>query len=175
MTTAPGRTLPSVLLVMGVAGAGKSTIGALLAERLGWVFLDGDSVHPPANLDKLRRGIPLDDDDRRDWLQALADWIDAVRHGARHGVLACSALKRAYRRVLIGSRADVRLVYLKGAPALIGQRVEARTGHLMPASLLDDQFHTLEEPGADEAAIVVPVAATPAAIVTSILRALPAD
>ena len=106
---------PSVLVVMGVSGSGKTTVAALLAGRLNWEFADGDDFHPPANVEKMHSGVPLTDDDRWPWLDAIAAWIDATRSAGGHGVVACSALMRRYRDVLLGSRPDVRLVYLRVA------------------------------------------------------------
>jgi carbohydrate kinase (thermoresistant glucokinase family) len=165
-------TLPSVLIVMGVSGSGKTTVGALLAGRLQWEFEDADSFHPPANVAKMRSGIALSDEDRAPWLRAIAAWIGEVRAAGRHGVVACSALKRRYRDVLAGDRAAVRLVYLKGDESLIASRVAARHEHFMPLSLLRSQFAALEEPTADEHPIVVSVEAKPAQVVARILAAL---
>ncbi len=164
--------LPSVLVVMGVSGSGKTTVAALLAGRLGWEYGDADDFHSPANVRKMHGGTPLGDEDRWPWLRAMAAWIDATRSVGRHGVLACSALKRAYRTVLVGARADVRLVYLRGDKALISSRQAARHGHFMPASLVDSQFATLEEPGAEEHPLTVSVAPRPPLIVDGIVRAL---
>lgn len=166
--------MTSVVVVMGVSGSGKTTIAALLAGHLRWEFEDGDWLHPEANVEKMRHGAPLTDDDRSPWLQAVAAWIDEKRHEGRHGVVACSALKRRYRHVLIGGRRDVRLVYLKGDEALIARRVAARHGHFMPSALLHSQFEALEEPAADENPIVVSVEAKPAQVVAQILAALDA-
>ena len=124
--SSPAEDAPAVLIVMGVSGSGKSTIGALLASRLGWVFADADQFHPPANIEKMSNGIPLTDEDRWPWLEAMAAWIDETRHAKGHGVIACSALKRSYRDVLIGDRRDVRLIYLRGEEALIADRMAAR-------------------------------------------------
>lgn len=165
-------TLPSVVVVMGVSGSGKSTIGMFLAGRLQWEFQDGDWFHPAANIEKMQKGIPLTDGDRAPWLQAITAWIDATRKAGRHGVVACSTLKRRYRDVLIGKRADVRLVYLKGDEQLIARRVAMRHEHFMPPSLLRSQFDALEEPAADEDPIVVSIAPHPAEIVTQILSVL---
>jgi carbohydrate kinase (thermoresistant glucokinase family) len=167
--------LPSVVVVMGVSGSGKTTISALLAGQLHWEFADADDFHPPANIEKMHKGIPLTDEDRWPWLRAIADWIDAKRQAGGYGVVACSALKRRYRDVLIGgNRPDVRLVYLKGSEALIGTRLTARQGHFMPTSLLKSQFEALEEPGPDERPIVVAVDDRPNTVVEEIAAALKA-
>lgn len=157
---------------MGVSGSGKTTVGALLAERLGWEFADGDDFHPPANVAKMRAGTPLTDGDRRPWLEAIAGWIGALRRRQGHGVVACSALRRAYREILGAGAADVRIVYLEGDEALIGRRQAARHGHFMPPSQMQDQFATLEAPTAEERAITVSVANTPAVIVDDVIRQL---
>jgi gluconokinase len=162
----------AILVVMGVAGSGKTTIAAVLAERLGWRLLEGDAFHPPDNVAKMAAGTPLTDDDRWPWLRAIAAEIDAIRAAGGAAVVACSALKRAYRDVLIGDRPDVRLVYLRGGRSLIGDRLAARKGHFMPPALLDSQFATLEEPGPAEAPIVVSVDAGPEAIVGTVINAL---
>jgi gluconokinase len=163
---------PLVLVLMGVSGSGKSTTGAALAKALGWPFRDADSFHPPANVAKMSQGLPLDDEDRAPWLAAIAGWIDERRELGEPGIVSCSALKRAYRQRIVGERRGVRLVYLRGDKALIGRRLEARKHHFMPASLLDSQFTVLEEPRADEQAIVVSVAMSPRRVVEAILAAL---
>ena len=168
----PTRGNPAVLIVMGVSGSGKSTIGTLLAMRLQWEFEDGDWFHPPANVDKMHRGIPLTDEDRWPWLAAIAEWIDKTRASGGHGVIACSALKRRYRGVLIGDRKDVRLVYLKGDEALIARRFATRHEHFMPLSLLHSQFEALEEPGPDESPITISIEPAPREVVSRILSAL---
>jgi gluconokinase len=162
----------SVLVVMGVSGSGKTTIGALLAERLHWEFEDGDRFHPRSNIDKMRAGIPLTDEDRASWLRAIAERVDDIRGRGGHAVVACSVLKRRYRNVLIDGRRDVRLVYLQGSEALIARRLAARRGHFMPQSLLHSQFEALEEPGADEKPITVSVEAGPSDIVEQIVASL---
>lgn len=166
------RVAPAVLVVMGVSGCGKSTVGALLAAQLRWGFEDADRFHSAANVDKMRRGIPLTDADRWAWLESIAFWIDKTRHASKHGVIACSALKRRYRDILIGDRADVRLVYLKGEETLIAQRIAVRLGHFMPRSLLHSQFEGLQEPGPDENPITVAIDLRPDEIVAQILAAL---
>ncbi len=176
VTAEDGRSndaLPAVLVVMGVSGSGKTTIAALLAGRLGWEFEDADDFHPPANVEKMHGGTPLTDEDRAPWLAAMAAWIDATRGTGRHGVLACSALKRAYRQVLVGDRPDVRLVYLQGSRELIGVRQAARTGHFMPTALLDSQFATLEEPGPEERPIVASVEPRPQEVVQAVIAQFP--
>jgi gluconokinase len=153
-----------VVIVMGVSGCGKSTVGALLASRLRWEFEDADWFHPAANVEKMHKGIPLTDDDRWPWLAAVAAWIDKTRCSGAHDVVACSALKRRYRNVLIGDRPDVRLVYLKGDEELIARR--------MPPTLLHSQFEALEEPGPEENPIVVSIEPRPREIVAQIISAL---
>jgi len=160
---------PSVIVVMGVSGSGKSTIAAMLAHRLHWIYEDADWFHPPANIEKMHAGVPLTDEDRWPWLEAIAAWIDATRRQGNHAVIACSALKRAYRAILVGERRDVVLVYLQGKRELIARRLAARDGHFMPASLLDSQFAALEEPGPDERPIVIPIAPHPREIVETIV------
>src|SRR5580700_4389158 len=161
-----------VVIVMGVSGCGKSTIGALLALRLRWEFEDADWFHPASNVEKMHNGVALTDEDRRPWLSAIAAWIDQARGSGRQGVIACSALKRRYRDVLIGSRADVRLVYLKGDETLIARRIATRHEHFMPMSLLHSQFEALEEPGPDENPIVVSIKPAPRQIVAEVLSSL---
>lgn len=148
---------PAVIIVMGVASSGKTSLGERLAERLGWPFRDADSFHPPDNVAKMAGGTPLNDDDRKPWLAAIAAWIDDLRNSGGNGIVTCSALKRRYRDVIIGDRPDVALVYLKGSRELIGQRMAARQHHFMPPALLDSQFAALEEPSTDERPLVMPV------------------
>jgi gluconokinase len=167
--------MPAILVVMGVSSSGKSTVGTLLALQLHWEFEDGDWFHPARNIDKMHAGIPLTDEDRAPWLIAIADFIDQARLSGRRTVLACSALKRRYRTVIIGNRPDVQLVYLKGDMELIARRFAARHEHFMPQSLLQSQFDALEEPGSDEHPIVVSVAPRPREIVGEILDALKAQ
>ncbi len=163
---------PAVVVIMGVSGSGKSTIAAMLALRLHWEFADGDWFHPASNVEKMHAGIPLTDDDRWPWLAAIADWIDRTRRRGEHSVLACSALKRSYRDVLIGNRPDVRLVFLKGAEALIARRIATRHEHFMPQSLLHSQFEALEEPGPAENPVIVSIEPAPREIVAQIASLL---
>jgi gluconokinase len=158
-----------IILLMGVAGSGKTTVGRLLASALGWRFYEGDDFHPRANIDKMQRGIPLTDDDRWPWLQALKKAIDACLMQGTDAVLACSALKQTYRDYLIHSRDEVKLVYLKGSYALLSQRLAQRQGHFMPKALLASQFDTLEEP---QQGLIVDVASTPETLVAVIRQAL---
>jgi gluconokinase len=170
----PSEGIPrvSVLVVMGVSGSGKTTVGALLAGRLQWEFEDGDRFHPRSNVEKMQAGTPLTDQDRWPWLAAIEEWIDDIRQRGGHAVVACSALKRRYRDVLIGNRPDVRLIYLQGGESLVARRMAARRGHFMPKGLLHSQFETLEEPGADENPVTVSVAASPGEVVEQILASL---
>ena len=138
--------VPVVLVVMGVSGSGKSTVGELLADRLGVPFADGDDLHSAENVAKMASGIPLDDVDREPWLQSIAQWVRA--HAESGGVITSSALKRKYRDVLRGDY--VVLVYLAGTRELFASRIAERRGHFMPAALLDSQLATLEPPHTDE-------------------------
>jgi gluconokinase len=170
--TSPTVSRPSIIVVMGVSSSGKTTVGALLAGRLHWEFEDADWFHPAANIDKMHAGIPLTDDDRAPWLRDIAAWIDRTREQDAHAVLACSALKRRYRDVLLKGRPYVRLVYLKGSEALIARRMAARHGHFMPRELLHSQFEALEEPGADENPVTISVELRPREVVAKILAEL---
>jgi gluconokinase len=168
----PRTQRPVALIVMGVSGCGKSTVGERLAERLGWPFRDGDGFHPPENVEKMRSGTPLTDADRWPWLDAIAAWIDGQRRRGEHGVIACSALKRAYRDRLRAGHEDVRFVFLDGDRSLIASRLAARKGHYMPASLLDSQFATLERPTPDENALTISIVPPPDEIVDGVLKEL---
>jgi gluconokinase len=157
-----------IVIVMGTTGSGKTTIGSLLAKRLGWEFVDADDFHPPANVEKMKHGIPLTDVDREPWLKALHDKIVEWNAGARNVVLACSALKQTYRDELRAGP-EVKFVYLKGSYELFSRRVLARKGHFAKQDLLASQFAALEEP-AD--AIVVDAAPSPEQIVSEVRRQL---
>lgn len=161
-----------VVVLMGVSGCGKSTTGAALSERLGWPFRDADTFHPESNVAKMSRGLPLTDEDRRPWLAAIAAWIDERCTAGEAAIVSCSALKRRYRDVIVGPRAGVRLVHLAGTREVIGERLAARRGHFMPASLLTSQFEALEPPSAEERPIVVDVAQQPKAVVAEIIARL---
>jgi gluconokinase len=168
----PAHNRPMVVVVMGVSGSGKTTVAKLLAERSGWQFQEGDTLHPPANVEKMSAGIPLTDADRLPWLRKIAETIDGWRAHDQSGVVTCSALKRSYRDIIVGDRPDVRLVYLRGSPDLIRRRMAQRRGHFMPAALLDSQFSTLEEPSPDENPIVVDIGGRPEEIVGEISERL---
>jgi gluconokinase len=165
--------IPSVIVVMGVSGSGKTTVAARLAARLGWRFAEADLFHSTANIAKMRSGTALTDDDRWPWLDNIATWIDAARSSGKPSIIACSALKRRYRDMIVAGHSDVRLVYLKGEYDLIARRMVARPHHYMPVALLQSQFDALEEPGPDEQPIVVSIEREPEDIVEAILVALP--
>jgi gluconokinase len=147
--------MASPIVVMGVSGSGKSTVGAALAQRLRVPFADADDFHPPANIAKMTAGHPLDDDDRFPWLEAIGEWL--AERCASGGVMSCSALKRKYRDQLRGHCADVAFLHLHGTPEVIGRRQASRPGHFMPASLLASQFDTLEPLGSDERGLRIDV------------------
>ena len=157
-----------IVVLMGVCGCGKSTVGRALAQELGWTFVDADELHPLTNVEKMASGIPLTDGDRWPWYERIVDELRLLGAGGKHGVLACSALKQAYRDRLARA-GDLRVVYLKGDAATIQPRISSRSGHFMPASLLASQFATLEEPND---AFVVDVAQPVDAQVALIARAL---
>jgi len=171
-TCSPSGTTPQVVIVMGVAGSGKTVIGSLLAAELGAGFVDADDFHSPENVAVMRRGMPLDDEARGPWLDRLADVVDAAIEERRGLVMACSALRRAYRDRLGLGKPQVRLVHLEGEQSLLRERLEQRTGHFMPASLLASQCALLERPMDDERPIRVDVALPPETIVRHIITAL---
>lgn len=140
----------NLYVVMGITGSGKTTVGASLAHALGVDFVEGDDYHPPENVRRMASGIPLTDDDRAGWLRTLATRIREAKDAGTGLVLACSALKRSYRDVLRAAAPEVQFVFLTGPRALISERLAERRGHFMPASLLDSQLATLEEPTVDE-------------------------
>ncbi|HEY4293180.1 gluconokinase [Luteibacter sp.] len=159
-----------ITIVMGVSGSGKSSIGEVLATRLGQPFVDGDNLHPPANLEKMARGVALDDTDRGPWLEAIVVEMDRHREAGESLVLACSALKQRYRNFLRSGHDDVRFVYLRGSRELLAGRLDRRAGHFFDPTLLDSQLATLEEPSEDEA-LRVDIGLPPAEIVERIIRA----
>lgn len=154
---------------MGVSGAGKTTVGRLLAQRLGWDFHDGDDFHPPANVAKMRSGTPLNDDDRRPWLLAIQQHMRASEAAGKSEVIACSALKDVYRQLLLVEEPWVRFVHLQGSSELLARRLNSRQGHFMPATLLESQLATLEAP---TEALRVDVAPPPTEIVSQIVERL---
>jgi carbohydrate kinase (thermoresistant glucokinase family) len=164
MATAPAR-----IVVMGVSGCGKSTVGRLLAQALARPYVEGDELHPAHNVARMAAGIALTDADRQGWLQAVAQRLGDAPGGV---VVTCSALKRSYRDLLRAAAPDLRLVYLHGDAALLAARMRSRPGHYMPASLLQSQLDTLEPPGADEAPIAADIAEPPAAIVAAVVQRL---
>jgi carbohydrate kinase (thermoresistant glucokinase family) len=163
---------PIVLVIMGVAGCGKTAVAEALAARLGWALQDGDALHPAENVEKMRGGTPLTDADRWPWLDRIAAWIDARRAAGESAIVTCSALRRGYRDRIVGARGGVRLVFLHGERALLAARIGARRDHFMPASLLDSQLATLEPPGPDERPIALDVAPPPAALAEAVIAAL---
>ena len=162
----------AAIVVMGVSGSGKSHVGRLLAERLGWAFADADDFHPAANVAKMRSGVPLDDADRGPWLAALAGLLQAALADGQPLVLACSALKRAYRERLGLPQPGIRLVLLTGPAELLRKRIEQRAGHFMPATLLDSQLATLEPPCEDERPLVIDVSESAENVVGRLTAAL---
>jgi gluconokinase len=167
----PGE-IACALVVMGVSGSGKSTVADALAKKLSWTYEDGDRFHPASNVAKMSAGHPLTDEDRWPWLQAIADEIDRVCRADQRAVIACSALKRAYREVLVHGRTDVRIIFLDGTKGLIAGRLAQRKGHFMPPDLLDSQFKALERPDASENPVTVSIDASVDAIVDDIIRQL---
>ncbi len=151
-------TAPPVLLVMGVSGSGKSTVGKALADALNWPFQEGDDLHPPENIAKMKAGVPLTDEDRAPWLAAVARWIDDQALQGEPGVVTCSALKRGYRDALRRDRPHLWLVFLEGSRKVLAERLAQRHDHFMPPSLLDSQLAALEAPGEDEPVIDVDIA-----------------
>jgi ribose 5-phosphate isomerase A len=169
------RGSPPVLVIMGVSAVGKSTVAQDLAARLGWPFEEGDALHPAANVAKMHAGMPLTDADREPWLERVAGWIDHQRAQKQPGIITCSALKRAYRQIIIGDRPEVRLVYLRAGRDLLAEHAAGRHGHFMPASLLQSQIDTFEEPGPGEDPLTVDVGSSAAETAEEIIRLLGAS
>jgi gluconokinase len=144
-----------IVMIMGVSGAGKTTLGIALARRLGWAFIECDDLHPAANIEKMRRGVPLDDADRAPWLGIIAERLRGLSHSRTSAVVACSALKASYRRRLFSECDDLLLVYLRARPQDTQIRLNDRRGHFMPASQLESQFEALEEPTAGESPLTL--------------------
>jgi carbohydrate kinase (thermoresistant glucokinase family) len=162
------KAVPRVV-VMGVCGCGKTTVGEALAAALGLPYVEGDALHSPQNVARMSAGVPLTDADREDWLRAVAQQLAQARGGV---VVSCSALKRRYRDLLRGAAPDLRLVYLRGARELLAERLAARQGHYMPATLLQSQLDILEPPTPDENAIEVDVSGSPAQVLAEVQRQL---
>ncbi len=160
------------IVVMGVSGSGKSTVAAGLVDRLGWEFAEGDEFHPPANVEKMRSGRPLDDDDRWPWLRRLADWIGEHEQAGRSVVVTCSALRRSYRDLLRDGHPSVWFAHVTADADLIRDRMQRRTGHYMPASLLDSQLATLEPLQPDEPGASISGAGRPDEVVAELLSVL---
>jgi gluconokinase len=163
---------PPIVLVTGVSGSGKTTVGAMLAGRLGWQYAEADDFHPHSNVEKMAAGHPLTDADRKPWLEAIGRWIDDRRAGHEPGVVTSSGLKRAYRDLLRRDRPEVRAVFLDGSPDLIASRLVARHGHFFAPNMLDSQFADLEPPTPDEGVFTVSVRGTPSEVVDAILTGL---
>lgn len=162
----------TTIVVMGVSGSGKTTVAVALAERLGWEFAEGDDFHPRANVEKMAAGHPLDDDDRWPWLRTIGRWVDQREATGRSVVVTCSALKRSYRDLLREGRPSVWFAHVTADPDVIRERIERRSGHYMPASLLDSQLATLEPLDPDEPGAAIPGDGEPAAVVEELLAAL---
>jgi len=161
-----------IVIISGVSGSGKTTVGAMLAGRLGWPFADADDFHPDANIEKMRAGIPLTDEDRWPWLRAIAAWMDEHIARGESAVVGCSALRRSYRDLLLGGRPEARMVFLATDSQVLTRRLAARVGHFFPQQLLASQLAALEPPGPDEHVIRVVPADTPAATVDAIIAVL---
>jgi gluconokinase len=166
---------PTTIVVMGVSGSGKSTVAAGLVDRLGWEFAEGDDFHPPANVAKMRNGVPLDDDDRWPWLRTLAAWIGEHEQAGKSAVVTCSALKRSYRDLLRDGHPSVWFAHVTADAEQIRDRVQRRTGHYMPPSLLDSQLATLEPLQDDEPGASVSGAGQPDEVVDALLATLRAE
>jgi gluconokinase len=161
-----------ILIVAGVSGSGKTTVGAMLAGRLGWPFADADDFHPAANIEKMRAGIPLTDEDRWPWLRAVEAWMDERIAAGESAVLGCSALKRSYRDMLLGGRPQAQMIFLDVDPEELARRLAARHGHFFPEKLLGTQLDALDPPQPDEHVISVVEADEPAGTVASIIAIL---
>lgn len=164
--------MPVSIVVMGPSGVGKTTTAELLAKTFGWRFAEADEFHPPENIEKMSKGVPLDDEDRAPWLEKIRDWISAEAEAGRDTVLTCSALKRRYRDVLRTAKAEVKFLALVADEGLVASRLEKRTGHYMPSSLLASQFAALEVLSPDEPGMKVTVDVAPEAVVDRAISGL---
>lgn len=165
-------TRPAVLVVMGVTGSGKTTVGSILADRLGWPFQEGDSLHPQANIEKMTAGHALSDDDRVPWLAKVAGWVDERLDAGESGVITCSALKRSYRDIINRRGSGVMFVFLRASKPEVAARLIARHGHFMAQGLIESQFSDLEEPSADEPAVSVDSSPAPDVVAGEVMEAL---
>jgi gluconokinase len=163
---------PVVLVFMGVSGCGKTTVATTLAARLGWPFEEGDALHPKSNVEKMKAGHPLTDEDRAPWLEKVAKWVSERLEAGDNGIITCSALKRAYRKVINRRGSGVVFVYLAGTKETIAARLAARLGHFMPSTLLDSQFAALEEPTPDEPELRVDIGPAPGVIADAVVEKL---
>lgn len=166
--------MTTTLVVMGVSGSGKTTVATAVAQRLGWVFAEGDDFHPAANVEKMRSGHPLSDEDRAPWLETLAEWIGAHEAAYENAVVTCSALKRSYRDLLRDGHPSVCFVHVTASAETIRRRLERRHGHYMPATLLDSQLATLEPLQPDEPGLTLPGDGEPEAVVDELVTRLDA-
>ncbi len=164
-----------IVIVAGVAGSGKTTVGTQLASRLGWRFADADSFHPAANVAKMRAGIPLTDEDRAPWLRAITGWMDDIDALGESGVITCSALKRRYRDQLLSGRPAATMVFLEVSKDVLVRRLNHRLGHFFPEKLLDSQLAAVEPPAPDERVLALPVDGDPAQTVDEIVTRLGLD
>ncbi len=161
-----------IVVAMGVCGSGKTSVGKVIASRMNWPFIEGDDLHPPANKAKMASGVPLTDEDRWPWLDRIADRMRAIDKAGGSAVVACSALRQAYRDRLRGSGADLRFLHLTGDASLIRQRMESRSDHFMPADLLDSQLATLEPAGSDESIYEVDISGNVDDLAEAAIRSL---
>ncbi len=161
-----------IIILMGVSGCGKTTVGKKLAGQLGWIFQEGDALHSEKNIEKMSSGTPLSDIDRKPWLHSISQWIDSHCRSDTNGVISCSALKKSYRLKITTNKDNIHLVYLRGTKELLLKRLTQRTDHFMPPDLLTSQLHILEEPGADENVLVLAIDRLPGDIVSSIRDSL---
>jgi gluconokinase len=164
-----------ILILAGVSGSGKTTVGALVAGRLHWRFADADTFHPAANVAKMQAGVPLTDADRWPWLRAISAWMDECTAQGESAVVTCSALKRSYRDLLLDGRPDARMVFLSVSPEVVARRLAARHGHFFPAQLAASQFGVVEPPQPDERAVTVLPAGDLEGMADAVMAMVPAD
>jgi gluconokinase len=172
MANGTDLTARPCVVVMGVSGVGKTTVALLLAERLAVPFAEGDDMHPPANIARMSAGTPLDDADRQPWLEAVGGWLHGQRASGAGGVVTCSALRRRYRDTLRAACPEAWFLQLSGSRGLVSERLDRRSGHFMPGSLLGSQYEALEPLAADEHGLVLDVGPGPAELAEAAARAL---